>query len=89
MRLPQFTAEVSLYRSAHSYGTGGLRRAAGGELRIQPQLNYVCDGVHCGCHGAADCFDCMVSGDCAGTCQVVGDTWICGDGNPSSRARNV
>jgi hypothetical protein len=82
MRLPPFTAEASLYASAHIYGIPRRGQAAGTEALIAPQESFVCDGAHCGCHGFDDCFDCWVTGSCVGTCHISGQTWICEDGNP-------
>ena len=84
MRLPQFTAEVSLYRSAHSYGTSRLHRATGGELRIEPQQSYACDGKACVCHGASDCLTCALGGSCGGHCICDRhDTCLCDGQGPS------
>jgi hypothetical protein len=84
MRLPQFTAEASLYRSGRTYGNSWLRPAADGQALLVPQLEYGCMGRACVCHGAQDCLSCALSGSCAGQCSCDGyGTCVC-DGSGGS-----
>ena len=78
MRLPQFTAEASLYRSRRSYGTTRRAREVGRQPRLLPQLAYACDGDACVCHGASDCLQCGMTDHCSGHCLCDDhDTCLC------------
>ena len=44
MRMPGFTAETALYRTAARWRAEGAAAAGGGELRVTPQYCYTSPG---------------------------------------------
>lgn len=69
MAMPNFTAELSLYRTTRSYRSARHAWLAVSELA--PQQNFAClpDDSACACHGLSDCIDCSNLGHCTGSCQ--------------------
>ena len=86
MRLPQFTAEASQFRSSHLYGVLSGRkmdaRAAGPRsvsLAGSVNTQFVCDSQSCMCAGLGDCGDMFGTNVCGpgAQCDSTGGLLTC------------